>query len=100
MLLEHGGRTEVTDLLERHGVWPDIRFTTWEDHAIMAMAERGLGIGILPRPILRRIPYQIEIRPLAEPYYRQIGLAMKERTHLSPAAKRFLDDLPFRQAEW
>lgn len=66
----------------------------------MAMAERGLGIGILPRPILRRIPYQIEIRPLAEPYYRQIGLAMKDRTHLSPAAKRFLDDLPFRQAEW
>lgn len=100
LLLEHGGRTEVTDLLERHGVWPDIRFTTWEDHAIMAMAERGLGIGILPRPILCRIPYQIEIRPLAEPYYRQIGLAMKDRTHLSPAAKRFLDDLPFRQAEW
>ena len=25
--------------------------------------------------------------------------AMKDRTHLSPAAKRFLDYLPFRQAE-
>ena len=46
LLLEHGGKTEVTELLEKSGVHPKIRFTTWEDYAIMAMAERGLGIGI------------------------------------------------------
>ena len=76
MLLEHSGKTEVSDLLERAHVQPDIRFTTWEDFAIMAMAERGLGVGILPDLILRRIPYRIEIRPLANPYYRPIGLAV------------------------
>ena len=76
LLLEHGGKTEVTELLEKSGVHPKIRFTTWEDYAIMAMAERGLGVGILPELILQRIPYRIEIRPLAQPYYRQIGLAM------------------------
>lgn len=70
LLLEHGGKTEVSDLLERAHVQPDVRFTTWEDFAIMAMAERGLGVGILPDLILRRIPYRIEIRPLANPYYR------------------------------
>ena len=75
LLLEHGGKTEVSDLLERAHVEPDVRFTTWEDFAIMAMAERGLGVGILPDLILRRIPYRIEIRPLANPYYRPIGLA-------------------------
>ena len=75
LLLEHGGKTEVSDLLERAHVQPDVRFTTWEDFAIMAMAERGLGVGILPDLILRRIPYRIEIRPLANPYYRPIGLA-------------------------
>ena len=42
----------------------------------MAMAERGLGVGILPDLILRRIPYRIEIHPLANPYYRPIGLAV------------------------
>lgn len=42
----------------------------------MAMAERGLGVGILPDLILRRIPYRIKIRPLANPYYRPIGLAV------------------------
>ena len=42
----------------------------------MAMAERGLGVGILPDLILRRIPYRIEIHPLATPHYRQIGLTV------------------------
>ncbi len=97
LLLEHGGKTEVSDLLEMHGVHPDIRFTMWEDFAIMAMVERGLGIGILPELILRRVPYQVEVRSLEAPYYRQIGLAMKRQSHLTPAVKTFLAYLPFRE---
>ena len=96
LLLEHGGKTEVSDLLERSHVQPDIRFTTWEDFAIMAMVERGMGVSILPDMILRRIPYQVEIRPLIEPYYRSIGLAIKNKKHITPAVKRFIDYLPFR----
>lgn len=49
LLLEHGGKTEVSDLLTRFGIHPNIRFTTWEDYAILSMVEKGLGIGILPR---------------------------------------------------
>ena len=96
LLLEHGGKTEVSDLLERSRVQPDVRFTTWEDFAIMAMVERGMGISILPDMILRRIPYQLEIRPLQKPYYRSIGLAVKNRSHITPAVKKFIDYLPFR----
>lgn len=98
LLLEHGGKTEVSDLLERAHVQPDVRFTTWEDFAIMAMAERGLGVGILPDLILRRIPYRIEIRPLANPYYRPIGLAVNPPSHLTPAFRKFIGYLPFREA--
>lgn len=97
LLLEHGGKTEVSDLLERCHVQPDIRFITWEDFAIMAMVERGLGVSILPDMILQRIPYQVEIRSLRGPYYRSIGLAMKSQEHLMPAAKKFLEYLPFRE---
>lgn len=79
-------------------VQPDVRFTTWEDFAIMAMAERGLGVGILPDLILRRIPYRIEIRPLANPYYRPIGLAVNPPSHLTPAVRKFIGYLPFREA--
>lgn len=99
LLLEHGGKTEVTELLNACHVTPDIRFTTWEDFAIMAMEEKGLGIGILPDLILRRVPYRIEIRSLAEPYYRSVGLAMKDSDHLTPAVRKFIEYLPFREAK-
>ena len=97
LLLEHGGKTEVSNLLERYEVHPDIRFTTWEDFAIMAMVERGMGISILPDLILKRVPYRMEIRSLKEPYYRSVGLAMKTREHLSPAVQKFIEYLPFRE---
>lgn len=99
LLLEHGGKTEVSDLLGSYHVRPDIRFTTWEDFAIMAMVEKGMEISILPDLILRRIPYKIEIRPLEEPYYRSIGLAMKNRKNLTPAVQKFIEYLPFRETE-
>lgn len=93
LLLEHGGKTEVSEILEKWGVKPKIRFTTWEDFAVMAMAEKGLGMGILPSMILKRIPYNLEIRPLKERYFRDIGIAVKNVERLSPAAKRFLNYL-------
>ena len=99
LLLEHGGKTEVSDLLNLYHVRPDIRFTTWEDFAIMAMVEKGMGISILPDLILKRVPYKIEIRPLEEPYYRSIGLAMKNRKNLTPAVQKFIEYLPFRETE-
>lgn len=97
LLLEHGGKTEVSELLEKNGAHPDIRFITWEDYAIMAMAEKGLGIGILPEMILKRIPYQVEVRSFAKPYFREIALAMKDRRKLTPAAKKFTEYLKYRE---
>ena len=96
LLLEHGGKTEVSDLLERYHVRPNIRFTTWEDYAIMSMVEKGLGIGVLPDLILRRIPYQIAIRSFQTPYFGEIVLAMKDRKHMPPAVKKFTEYLEYR----
>lgn len=96
LLLEHGGKTEVSDLLERSHVQPEIRFTTWEDFVILAMVEKNMGVSILPSMILQRIPYQVEIRSLEKPYYRAIGLAIKNQKHITPAVKKFIDYLPFR----
>lgn len=97
LLLEHGGKTEVSDLLERYQIRPKISFTTWEDFAIMAMVEKGLGISILPDMILQRIPYKIEIRSLQKPYYRSIGLAVKDWKHITPAVQKFTEYLQFRE---
>lgn len=86
-------------LLERTHVQPDVRFTTWEDFAIMAMVEKGLGVSILPDLILQRIPYRIEVRPLQQPYYRPIVLAMKQQAHLTPAVQKFIEYLSLREAQ-
>ncbi len=97
MLLEHGGKTEVSELLEKTGVKPDIRFTTWDDYAILSMIEQGLGIGILHSLILRRIPYEVEIRPLCTSVYREIGLALRSRNSSSAAVKKFVEYLKYRE---
>ncbi len=93
MLLEHGGKTEVSEYLEAHHLKPDIRFTTWDDYAVLSMVENGLGIGVLPRLILQRIPYKVEIRSFSEPLYREIGLAMRNSKTASASVRKFIEYL-------
>ncbi len=96
LLLEHGGKTEVSEFLDKNRLEPDIRFTTWDDYSILSMVESGLGLGILTRLILRRIPYNVEIRPFTKPTYREIALALRSRKTASAAVKKFVQYLKFR----
>lgn len=95
MLLEKGSKAEVSEILERSGVRPKIHFTTWDDYAIMAMVESGLGISILPELILKRTPYKIAARELEIPAYRNIGLAWKEKKGRSQVLNRFKEYVEF-----
>ncbi len=99
MLLEHGGKTEISEFLEEYNLNPKIKFTTWDDYAIMSMAESGQGIAILPRLILKRIPYDIEIRDLSVSAQRKIGLALRSQSSASSAVKRFIDYLKYRNGQ-
>ena len=74
LLLEHSGKAEVSDLLERAHVQSDTHFTAWEDFAITVMVERGLGVSILPGLVLQRIPHKIEIRSCSSPITTQSAL--------------------------
>lgn len=98
MLLEKGARAEISELLEQWNVLPNVKFTTWDDYAILSMIESGLGISILPQLILLRIPYHVVIKELAVPAYRKICLAMKEKKTASLAVTRFLEYLPYRHS--
>ncbi|MCR5336237.1 MAG: hypothetical protein K6E42_06745 [Synergistes sp.] len=60
------------------------------------MVESRLGIAILPKLILRRIPYRAEIRSLSSPFYREIGLALQKGGEASVAVGRFLQYLKYR----
>lgn len=96
MLLEKGARAEISEIFERCALTPNVRFTTWDDYAVMSMVESGLGVSILPELILKRIPYRVAIRELDVPAYRNIGIALRSRKSASLAVKRFLDYLQYR----
>ena len=101
ILLDKAGERDrdVMQVFERAGIVPKVRFTTLDDYAVMSMVEHGLGVSILPKLILRRIPYRVALRPLEQPVFRQIGLATRLGEELSPAAKRFLSYLPYRDGD-
>lgn len=96
LLLHKGENTVVADVFDRAGLRPDVHFTTWDDYAIMAMVECGLGVGILPALILKRVPYRIAARPLVQPAFRNIGLALRSKESASLPTKRFLEYLDYR----
>lgn len=96
MLLEKGAKAEVSEIFEHCGLTPKVHFTTWDDYAIMSMVESGLGISILPRLILKRIPYRIIAKELDVPAYRNIGFAFRSKKTVSLAVKRFIEYLDYR----
>ncbi len=96
MLLEKGAKSEISELFENNNLIPNVKFTTWDDYAVMSMVENGLGIGILPQLILRRIPYKIIAKELDVPAYRNIGLVFKNKENASVAVKKFIKYLKHR----
>ena len=96
MLLEKGAKAEISEIFERNNLTPNVKFTTWDDYAVMSMVESGLGIAILPELILKRVPYKIIAKELDVPAYRNIGLALRDKKTASLAVKRFIDYLQYR----
>lgn len=97
LLLEKGAKAEIAALFEKSHCTPQARFTTWDDYAIMSMVEQGLGVSILPELILKRIPYDIAIRPLSVPAFRNIGFVVKENTTPPLVVAKFMEYLKYRE---
>jgi DNA-binding transcriptional LysR family regulator len=91
ILQENDNNTTTRQFFTKHGVSLNVEFATWDDYAIMSMVESGLGISVLPDLILKRCPYDIELRPLEQPFMREMGIIMKNREKLPIAMKRFLE---------
>ena len=99
MLLEKGARAEISELFERHGLEPDVHFTTWDDYAVMSMVESGLGVSILPQLILKRVPYNVVVKSLDVEAYRKIGFCVRDMNSVSIVVRRFIDYLDYRNIQ-
>ncbi len=98
ILPKTGKRVDADQIFTRHHLQPDIRFSTFDDYAIMAMVENGLGISILPSLILKRAPYNIITKQLEVPAYRNLALILRSQKNASLAVKRFLEYLNYRKS--
>ncbi len=96
LMLKKGNTIEAAELFQQQKFSPNVQFTTWDDYAILSMVECGLGVSLLPRLILKRIPYRVALRELEEPAFRRIGLSLRNRNTAPPAVRRFLEYLPYR----
>lgn len=92
ILLERGTDDEITPLFRRAGLTVRSKLSTWDDYAIMAMVEDGLGVSVLPALILRRCQFNVAIRSLEGHPHRQIN-AIYRTADVSLAAARFLEYL-------
>ena len=77
--------------LESAGVRPNVRFTTKDDYAIIAMVSRGLGVSIMPELLLKGWKEGIEARPLDPPSSRMLALAVPAGDRSGPATRRFVE---------
>jgi DNA-binding transcriptional LysR family regulator len=96
ILLGSGYDDDINEVFGENGIKPSVCCVAWDDSALMAMVESGLGISILPELVLRRSPYRLVKKELSRPYSRKLGVVAKDMKNLSPAARRFLDFLDYR----
>ncbi|MCR1566365.1 LysR family transcriptional regulator [Mixta sp.] len=96
ILLEKGKNNEISEIFRAAGLMPRVKFTLWDDYAVMTMVEKNLGVGILPSLILRKIPYSIITRKIDVSPCRKIGLAFRNRKSASRAVQQFIEYLDYR----
>ena len=75
--------------LEAAGVKPNVRFTTKDDYAIIAMVRQGLGVSIMPKLLLEGQLDGVAVRPLSPPSSRTLALAVASGDRAGPATRRF-----------
>lgn len=97
MELANGKVSDVEFIFEDRGIRLNPRVSTWDDYAIMAMVESGLGVAVLPSLVLKRSPFRLKILPLDPPAFRTIAVATRVGGHLSPAARKFMEYLRLRR---
>ncbi len=75
--------------LDAEGVRPNIKFTTKDDYAIIAMVENGLGISIMPALLLEGRTDNVCALELAPQAKRTIALAVTPTGAQSPSTRIF-----------
>jgi len=90
-----GSRHQVELILKNFNVKPDIKFYVSQILSIVSMAHNQLGVSIvsdmvITKELLSLYPNVVK-RPFKPNLKRSIGLAVKNKKHMSPAVKAFIE---------
>ena len=87
-----GFHLDILRALNRSNVTPVIRTTQVSDSVIISMVEHGLGVSVLSELVLKGRRDDVQAVPLDPPAYRQLGILVRDRKDLRPAARRFITE--------
>lgn len=90
ILLGEGRYFEPLEMWRTMGILPNVKYTTHDTHAAMAMVEAGLGVSILTEFSLERTNYKVIVRPLDPPVTRPLAIGYKETGSIPIAGRYFI----------
>ncbi len=73
------------------GIQPNIKYKTSDDYAMIAMAEQGMGVCVMPELLLKGRDGNIKKAELDPPAYRTIGLAVAAEKQDDPLIVDFVE---------
>lgn len=85
-----GKELEILDILNRNDTHPEIKYTTYDTPATLAMVRMGLGISLVNELSARYWNEHLVKLPLDPPQTVTFGIAVPSRDNMTNAAKRFL----------
>ena len=90
-LIPKDTETGSVRVLREASFHPNVRWSSKDELAILAMVRAGLGVSVMPGLYLRESHPGVVVLPLRPRAYRQLGASVPSLKDLSPAAKRFLE---------
>ena len=91
ILLEEGDDYEIQEVLDTLGVQPNVQYRVQQDQVILAMVSCGLGISIMEELMLEQNEYPVVACSFAKPFYRNIGICVKDKRAISRSTYRFVE---------
>lgn len=86
-----GKEQEILSILDRNGLHPNIRYTTYDTPATLAMVRMGLGISFVNELSSRVWNEHLVKLPLDPPEKVTFGIAVPASEHMTSAARKFVD---------
>ena len=86
-----GKDQEIQSIFQKYHVTPNVKYTTYDTPATLAMVRMGLGISFVNELSAQYWNDHLVKLPLDPPQKVEFGIAYTSKEHMTAAAKKFYD---------